>query len=108
MKRTLVTVSKNSSLFLYSRIREVFKNPIIIRRGRKNTEKLIEYALFMGFDRISIVSKINTESILRINELKISTESQARKYKSKIYFYDLNGRKKIFLNNKGAKGRKRD
>ncbi|MCL5117282.1 MAG: hypothetical protein M1124_00435 [Candidatus Marsarchaeota archaeon] len=108
MKRTLATASNNSSAFLYSKIRDIFKNPVIIRRGRKNAEKLMEYALFMGFDSISIVSKINKANILRINELKINAESQARKYKSKIYFYDLNERKKIFINNKGAKRSEQD
>ncbi|MCL4380774.1 MAG: hypothetical protein M1331_00080 [Candidatus Marsarchaeota archaeon] len=108
MKSNLATASRNSGASLYPKISEVFKSPIIVKRGRRNTEKLMKYALFMGFDKISIVSKTCEKGIIRINELRINAESKAQGYKSKIYFYDLNERKKIFLENKSTKGRASD
>ncbi len=106
MTNNIVTVSRNSSNFLYTIIKNVIKNPIILRRGKKNIAKVIQYSLFNGFNTVLILSKTTDQNIIKINKLKININGSDTQYKSNIYLYDLNEHRKIFYNTKNPKNKK--
>ncbi len=96
----LVTISRNSKKQLYNQIKNLFKNQVILRRGKKNILKLIDYAVFKGFDEIFVINATKDKNILKINKLKINLINKKNNFKWTYYFYDLNENKKIYIRTK--------
>lgn len=101
----LVTVSRNFKKDAYNQIQNLFKKQVILRRGKKSIEQLINYATFKGFNKILVLDNTKDKNTIRINTIKIKLNDPNNNFKWHYKYYDLNENKKLYIKDKNTKNK---